>query len=560
MAEPTVPKLAVGITTRNYSETVGNSGALASKRLQLQKRHTLPVIRNPGTTRERTMLVPERKLSRTLEKQKDVKRLSPLSDCNFDLDAWNFEDDELDSAKPTCFSCQNVYLSACRRASVVTSRQLWRQLHKSSVLLDHHQIGPLGTKALAVALVYNSTITSLELRECHIQPEGLQYLLEALEENSFVSILKVPGNHLKSAGARMIGRFLKTNKSLRILDVGENDFEDQDARYFAEGLQENQGLEELGLSKNRFREQGGVLLEKALARNSSLLKVDLSWNHLRHIGSVAIARFLESNTMVKTLNLAWNGFGLDGCYQMAKSLKLNKTLIELDLSSNRINFDAFSLLLNGLSHNITLEVLRIGQNPITCDGAAAILQTLLHQPTYGIQELDLYDISVDQRFLSALKDLQTQRPVKVTHGHIVSGLDPQMSLGPEVMNTDDPLLLLFEYTKGRNLRLIDLFKSLDKDKSETITRGEFRNGLKSVGLTLSNQSLDVLMQRLDLNRDGHVDFEELLVGQKDYARKAAKRRQRGEVDMTAALSELLKDKLRMRSGTSWRQSVTGKQI
>ena len=42
----------------------------------------------------------------------------------------------------------------------------------------------------------------------------------------------------------------------------------------------------------------------------------------------------------------------------------------------------------------------------------------------------------------------------------------------------DPLMVFFEHIKSSNLRLWDMFSQLDKDKSLTISRDEFRNGMK----------------------------------------------------------------------------------
>lgn len=109
MAKPTIQKVAVDFTLRKDPDINGNSRALASKRLQLQKRHTVPVIRNPGTTRERTMLLPERKLPTPKEKKpKEVMSLSPLSDSCFDFDEWKLEDDELGTKSSSC-TCKCVF-------------------------------------------------------------------------------------------------------------------------------------------------------------------------------------------------------------------------------------------------------------------------------------------------------------------------------------------------------------------------------------------------------------------------------------------------------------------
>jgi Ca2+-binding EF-hand superfamily protein len=39
-------------------------------------------------------------------------------------------------------------------------------------------------------------------------------------------------------------------------------------------------------------------------------------------------------------------------------------------------------------------------------------------------------------------------------------------------------MVLFEYMKQSNLRLVDFFHVLDRDKSDTISKEEFREGLQ----------------------------------------------------------------------------------
>ena len=42
---------------------------------------------------------------------------------------------------------------------------------------------------------------------------------------------------------------------------------------------------------------------------------------------------------------------------------------------------------------------------------------------------------------------------------------------------EDPMMVLMEFMRIKNFRLIDLFKSLDADGSHSLTRKEFKDGL-----------------------------------------------------------------------------------
>ena len=46
-----------------------------------------------------------------------------------------------------------------------------------------------------------------------------------------------------------------------------------------------------------------------------------------------------------------------------------------------------------------------------------------------------------------------------------------------MFHNEDPMMVLIEYLKMKNLRLLDLFKSLDSNGSHSINHKEFRVGL-----------------------------------------------------------------------------------
>ena len=56
------------------------------------------------------------------------------------------------------------------------------------------------------------------------------------------------------------------------------------------------------------------------------------------------------------------------------------------------------------------------------------------------------------------------------------------------------------------MRVFDLFKSLDKDKSMSISIAEFVAGLKETGVPLRHDELLTLVKSLDLDGDGEIDY------------------------------------------------------
>mmetsp|Transcript_37953 Transcript_37953/g.79480 ORF Transcript_37953/g.79480 Transcript_37953/m.79480 type:complete len:118 (-) Transcript_37953:169-522(-) len=72
-----------------------------------------------------------------------------------------------------------------------------------------------------------------------------------------------------------------------------------------------------------------------------------------------------------------------------------------------------------------------------------------------------------------------------------------------------------KYTKSHKK-----FRFFDTDSSESISREEFMAGLTKLGYKTSTKKLDHIMNELDINQDGRVEFVE-------FMRPTAKKVQRG---------------------------------
>ncbi|KAL8622231.1 hypothetical protein ACOMHN_043754 [Nucella lapillus] len=264
----------------------------------------------------------------------------------------------------------------------------------------------------------------------------------------------------------------------------------------------------------------------------------------------------EKNRGLTRVRVAWNGLSSEGCLELSRLLGTNRTLVELDLTANRIHSNACRLLVaNGLRHNTTLRCLRIGYNPITTDTALSVLHILAEDLT-GLTELDLTDVPVDEQFVTLLQNVQKKRQLVLTHGVILRHDDVTPGTRSCVMDTEDPATILFEFMRQKNLRVIDLLHSFDKTNSESLTREELRKGLLTMDIPLSNRSMDTLMQKLDLKKDGVIDYEELGAGWKEHVRRMAKWKKKAErkANGSATVSRLqqLRDAIRMRIEASQR--------
>ena len=118
-------------------------------------------------------------------------------------------------------------------------------------------------------------------------------------------------------------------------------------------------------------------------------------------------------------------------------------------------------------------------------------------------------------------DLETQELIK-----LILTLRPEFSINCTMSNRSGNLAaeldkifgnkdkkyrliyILKEYVEKKKYRLVDLFRQLDKDGSMSVTRDELRDGLKSIGVPMDDRQLTDLIDILDEDGDGEIDYGE----------------------------------------------------
>lgn len=281
-----------------------------------------------------------------------------------------------------------------------------------------------------------------------------------------------------------------------------NRFDDVTAVVWAEIISNTIKLEYLDLSHNEFGEEAGKLLGPAIAENNSIRYMDLSWNNLRRKGAIAIAKGLSTNSSIKQFDLGWNGFSQDGAKALFKTIKENETLEELDLSNNRIATEGAVYIAKALATNQVLKVLKIGMNPIESAGCFAIIKQLQKNPQTKMEQLDFSEVIVDKFYREEYEAFKTMFP----NIQVKTGCD-EVKLKPKARV--HPILKLRNYIERHRIRLIDFFNKFDKDGSMSVSREEFRSGLVELGINFSSEELDILIQDLDSDGDGEINYRDL---------------------------------------------------
>lgn len=435
---------------------------------------------------------------------------TPTSDDEYDTDLENdFTEDETAEEDN---QGKRQYLTACKNLGLIPCTPFLRQVQKSEMNLKHYNLGPLGAEAVAVSLMHNNCIMTLNIADNCIGEDGSIYIAKMLTENPFITELDVSQNDLRTQGAYAMSEMLRENNELLELNLSNNGFEQKGAEPIVEALKENYTLKSLNLSHNNFSELGGQLLGPAIDANVGLECLDLSWNHLRRKGAVSIGYGLKTNCALKSLDLSWNGFADDGAKSVGDALSENNTLTELDISSNRISVVGARWIANGLAQNSTLQILRVGQNPFQTEGAYLILSAVAKNMESAIEELNFDDIPVNAEFEDLLDEMLDEREnLSVLCGTAMRGKDRVKKMKEKV----DVLNLLLEYIELRGLRVVDFFRQLDKNNSKKVSKAEFISGVKKMGIPMTRKQLKKLIRILDTDNDGMIEYREMVAIKKD---------------------------------------------
>ncbi|XP_062295757.1 leucine-rich repeat-containing protein 74A [Scomber scombrus] len=431
------------------------------------------------------------------------------SEDEFDTD---LESDEKDESNKE-MSIAEVYLQACKLVGVVPVSLFIRNLDSPTMTLTHHGLGHLGCKALAIALVTDMHINTLELADNNIQAEGAKYLVEMLRANFTIQHLDLSNNHLQSAGAEYVSIMLLDSISIKSMKLSGNGFADDDAKYFADALSTNSRIKQLDLSHNEFCGRGGEHLGQLLANNEGLEVLDLSWNHLRMKGAVAFCAGLKVNMMLKHLDLSWNGFGNEGALAMGEALKFNNSLVHLNLNNNRLTNEGVGMLCRGLEANDTLRVLLLAYNSLTVEGALALVNVVKNTPKTALEEINICNVLVNENFVHLLEVTCQEHPsLDVQYGG-VGGF-----IAKKPPKRIDPMKVIQDYLDQRKLRLWDFFRNIDKDGTMRVPVADFRKAVQQSSIPLDRYHIEELIQRLDRDRTGMVDYRGLADTRKQMMR------------------------------------------
>ncbi|CAL1534468.1 unnamed protein product [Lymnaea stagnalis] len=419
------------------------------------------------------------------------------------------------------------YKLACVQSQLKPNTTYMRQCGRTSIDIRNRMLTHNDARPIAIALVEDKKTSFLDISDNPLGPLGTACIAEMLTSNETVVELNVSNTQPGREGLLALAQALKSNNSLRRLFLDSNGIGQSDGDVIAQLVTDVPDLRELYVSNNALGFNGGRKIALALASDKGRLSVlDLQYNNIRTESAVQIALSLARNTTLRSLNLAWNGLGTEGCRALAMSLGANTSLTELDLTCNRLGLRSLEFLLKGLSKNTGLNSIKIGNNPLTTGGVKALLKTILEAKDSEITSIDLQGIPIDVECVQLIEELHDKKGVHVIHDPNIHMATSDQTKDFDGTNLDrfDPVMVMFEYMKKDNLRVIDLFQFLDAKKREKLSRNDVRSGFNILMIPFTEHAIDVIMEKVDINKDGYITLDEMTKSYRENDRAVKLRR------------------------------------
>ena len=148
-------------------------------------------------------------------------------------------------------------------------------------------------------------------------------------------------------------------------------------------------------------------------------------------------------------------------------------------------------------------------NPLQNAGAFNLLTAMKNNVDSALEKILLNSVVINLETQALVEFLLGQRPgltIACTVSKRSGKLEDELN---ELHSSDkktDLIYVLKKYVEDKNYRLVDLFNQFDKDNSLSVTRDEFRLGLKGIGVPMNDDQLTKLIDILDEDGDGEIDY------------------------------------------------------
>lgn len=219
-----------------------------------------------------------------------------------------------------------------------------------------------GVITLSNSLVNNTTVKKLDMS--HITIELFDILVEGLKYSGMTTLYLPNVFNNNKAFNRSLKYLLKENNTLLNILFGREKFDINSFKLFTDGLATNYSICELGLSYTEFNDTQMKMLNNAIRQRNTPVALGLRGNKLTDDGYYILAGLIRDNLIGSNLNI----------------------------SDSKINFNQLVMIGQALNHNITITYFNATNEGITADDSLTLLEIIKDNTT-----LEKYYVSEDDR-------------------------------------------------------------------------------------------------------------------------------------------------------------------
>lgn len=268
---------------------------------------------------------------------------------------------------------------------------VWESCHPAPTEADfsHLELALEDIHALAKILTTNTSLTVINLDDCHLNDQSLNILANALKLNRHILKLSIDKNpKLTSASTPtqlQIAACLVRNGLLSAARVSPKDLEKLDfsvtsAAQFRELLERHPEWTSINFSAKKLRPESDLFLSTTWPRYPALTHLNLSNNQLGDEGVGQLANVFSEDLLpsLTTLDLSNNNIEDAGFLALALALLHLTNLTECRLDYNYLTFEGFKDFLGaaGLHEHPHLQTLSLRENIIKCSNKQALDEQL----------------------------------------------------------------------------------------------------------------------------------------------------------------------------------------
>ena len=114
---------------------------------------------------------------------------------------------------------RDTYTKACDLLNVIPAQYFLSRITQPEIDLSHRGLGPTGIRAIVIAMLRNTCITKMNVKDNALGKEGAKCLNVMFEQNYFVDDLDVAQNSIGIKGAEYFANTLSYSNTLKKLDL-----------------------------------------------------------------------------------------------------------------------------------------------------------------------------------------------------------------------------------------------------------------------------------------------------------------------------------------------------